>query len=116
MGILGGLMSGLFKVIPGGMAGQNLEKLRQLAAQNLQVLQNLRNRELDKLINLLEKNPEEGLRRALPLAGNGNDGGRGRGRTTAQWVMKTEVTAKSAKIRTKRQAQNLTFPRGVAGT
>lgn len=49
-----------------------LDFLKQWAEQQTQALQDRRHKELDRLMKLLETNPAEGLRFALPLAGDGD--------------------------------------------
>lgn len=50
-------------------------KLREWALKNWQQLFDQRSRELDRLMKLMESNPDEGLRYALPLTGTGESRG-----------------------------------------
>lgn len=50
-------------------------KLRQWAEKQWQQFIDKRNRELDRLMKLMETNPDEGLRYALPLTGTGESRG-----------------------------------------
>jgi len=73
---------GLGKIInllpdgPESISPSLFDKLEAWASQNLKNLTDARQRELDKLMNLMEKDPELGLRYALPLGGH--EGRRGR--------------------------------------
>jgi hypothetical protein len=80
MGLAGGTLLGAGWVLGGigkiagfiggqGPANNSLDRLQQWAEKNWQHLVDSRSREIDRLMELLEKNPDEGLRYALPLAG-----------------------------------------------
>lgn len=84
------LVQRLFPAAPAGAAGASgaawFESLRSWAQRTLQdigtSLTSLRQRELDRLLRLLESNPDEALRYALPLAQT--DSSRGRASPTAR--------------------------------
>ncbi|MES2924609.1 MAG: hypothetical protein V4819_23855 [Verrucomicrobiota bacterium] len=80
MGLAGGTLMGAGWVLGGigkaanliglqGTANPSLERLREWAEKNWQHLVDSRSREIDRLMELMERNPDEGLRYALPLAG-----------------------------------------------
>jgi hypothetical protein len=80
MGLAGGTLLGAGWVLGGigkmagfiggqGPANNSLDRLREWAEKNWQHLVDSRSREIDRLMELLEENPDEGLRYALPLAG-----------------------------------------------
>jgi len=70
LGKAGGLLGGSGPEIrrhPGGTGA--LYHLREWAQKHWQQLADSRNREIERLMKLMETNPDEGLRYALPLAG-----------------------------------------------
>jgi len=79
--LAGGWIAGkLGKAFPGGNAGAGKETggppadlppnaLIRWAEKNWEMLADRRNRELERLMRLMEKDPDEGLKFALPLAG-----------------------------------------------
>lgn len=67
---------------PGKGAPSNPNRFQQWAKQNLDRIQSRRNREIDRLMKLMETNPEEGLRYALPLTGSA-----GRGVAPISWSL-----------------------------
>ena len=75
-GLAAGPILGLGKIInmlpdgPGSTSPSAFDKLEDWAAKNWKKIQNARQQELDKLMDLMDKNPEEGLRYALPLGGH----------------------------------------------
>lgn len=77
MGLAGGTLMGASWVLDNaanliriqGQAKTPLDALRKWAEKNWQHLVDSRSREIDRLMELMEKNPDEGLRYALPLAG-----------------------------------------------
>lgn len=62
----------------GGKAGQGgggnglFDRLEQWTARQLEKLQRQRESEIQRLLKMLESNPEEGLRHALPMTGGGD--------------------------------------------
>ena len=66
-GLLGGGHGPEIRRHPGGPGA--LDRLRGWAEKHWQQLADSRNREIERLMRLMETNPDEGLRYALPLAG-----------------------------------------------
>lgn len=64
------------------------DKVREWAEKNWQMLTDKRSREVDRLLKLMESNPDEGLRYALPLAG----GGESRGVAPPSWSLGARST------------------------
>jgi len=60
-----------------------LDKMEDWAKKNFQNITDARQRELNKLMELMEKNPEEGLKYALPLSGHEER----RGNAPAGWQL-----------------------------
>jgi len=81
MGLAGGTLLGASWVLGGirnalkfgggtpGPANGSLDRMREWAEKNWQYLVDSRSREIDRLMELMEKDPDAGLRFALPLAG-----------------------------------------------
>lgn len=88
-GLAAGPILGLGKIInmlpdgPGSTGATPFDKLEQWAAKNWKHITSARQRELDKLMELMDKNPDLGLRYALPLGGHE---GR-RGKATPGWTL-----------------------------
>ncbi|WP_367873505.1 hypothetical protein [Luteolibacter sp. Populi] len=78
---------GMIGVPPGSQGGQfraappDRNRLREWAEKNWQHLMDKRSREIERLMRLMEDNPDEGLRRALPLTGLEQS----RGKATPSW-------------------------------
>jgi len=94
MGLAGGTLLGAAWLIGGlakafksnavdGPGNIPLERLREWAQKNWKHLAENRNREIDRLMKLMEENPDEGLRYALPLTGSGQS----RGRAAPSWTL-----------------------------
>ncbi len=65
----------LVGLLPGGAAGPTLfDRLSDWTDRQLNNLQNERFREIERLLDLLQKDPDRGLRFALPLVGAGRRG------------------------------------------
>ena len=81
-GLVAGPIIGLGKIInmlpdgPGATSPSAFDKLEKWANENWEKIVSARRRELDRLVDLMDKNPEEGLKYALPLGGH--DAGRGK--------------------------------------
>ena len=69
-GIAGGALLGAGWLLNGFSKPSDApDKLREWAEKNWQYLTDRRNREIDRLMKLMETDPDQGLRHALPLAG-----------------------------------------------
>jgi len=81
-GLAAGPILGLGKIVrmlpdgPGSHGPTAFDKLEEWAKKNWKQITDARQRELDKLMELMDKNPEQGLRYALPL--NGHEARRGK--------------------------------------
>lgn len=74
-GFLGGGARKFLQSLRGKNGGQGGGKISEWAQKQLEKIRDKQQREIDRLLELLSRNPDEGLRFALPIGGG--DGGRG---------------------------------------